>query len=148
MHENVISFGTVAERLIGSVYQELATHFPEEGEHRRILNQLAAEELLHGRVMSHLRERNLRAQLHYDFEVVLAAQAAFMDTALEIQRKLRAESLTKEEAIAELAKLERTLAENLFIHLKLVVDTRFKKSVDSLAKESVAHAVILEKLLD
>jgi rubrerythrin len=147
MFDSVLGFGELAERMIGAVYRQLAGTFGEDTAQHIQLLALAAEEDKHATMMASLREQVAEAPVKYNYRRIFEGQAEFMGVCLELldARPRAPEEVTA--AIERLASLEDRLAENLFLHLKLLVKSDLRESIEQLANESAGHGERLRGLL-
>lgn len=147
MFDSVLVFGELAERMIGAVYRMLAAGYDEGTAQRIQLEALAAEEAKHAGMMAALRARVADAPVKYNYQRIFQGQAEFMTVCLELLEARPTGAEQVKAALVRLAALEDKLAENLFLHLKLLVASDLRESIEALATESAGHGDRLRGLL-
>ena len=147
MFDSVLAFGELAERMIGAVYRQLAGTFDEDTAQHIQLLALAVEEDGHAAMMASLREQVAQAPVKYNYQRIFAGQAEFMGVCLELLDARPSAPDEVKAALERLAALEDKLAENLFLHLKLLVKSDLRESIAELATESAGHGDRLRGLL-
>jgi rubrerythrin len=140
MLKNMLLFGEVGERIIGLVYDGLAERFEEGSERRAVLLQLAEEERAHGRALQRILEVSPAEHEGYDYGMIFAGQAAFIGSCVDLLSGIRDPSTDHSAALERLVEMERSLSENLFVHLKLLVAEDHRQSMRQLAETSAEHA--------
>jgi rubrerythrin len=139
----MLLFGETGELLIGLVYDELAGRFGEGSEGRRVLVQLAEEERAHGRVMRKMLDVLPEAYEGFDYERVFESQAEFLARCVELLSRLRTPEFDLPAALEQLAVMEQTLSESLYVHLKLLVEEEHRDALTKLAETSATHAEMI-----
>ena len=147
MLRNMLLFGEVGERIIGLVYARLAERYPTGTKGRDVLIRLAEEEQAHGRALRKLIDVSPAAHEGYDYGVIFEGQATFISKCIDLLSDLQVPAADQAGAVGRLIEMERSLSENLFIHLKLLVDEDHRQSVKRLAETSAVHADLLADIV-
>ena len=145
---NVIKTSAVAERMIGHVYHLLSKMASPDSEEQTVLARMASEEKNHANVLLEALEHIPAGMEGYDYGAIVDCQTEFMARLVLIQEKLEEESFDWIAVLEELEELENSLADNLLLHLKLILTDEQKSKANKLSADSSNHAKRLRGLID
>lgn len=145
---DILKLGESIERLIGCVYEELASSCEPDSEERALLKQVAGDEFVHARVMSALavEVEEVGTGVNFDYRSIRDAQLKMLGQLTSILCEFRGESPDPGRILKEMLDMERSLSENLFQSLSLLTSLPSREKVKRLAEQSEEHAGYLTRI--
>ena len=148
MLHNIIKTSAVCERMIGHVYHLLSGFAEPASRERLILAKLSREEREHANALLETLEHLPTKMEGYDYAAIVDFQTDFMAKLLLILEDLETDEVDWFDILGRLESLEGSLADNLLLHLKLVLFDEQKTIADRLSAESSNHGKRLREIIE